>query len=621
MFRAWVLLLALCAATTMGTAGTLEALQARDTLCVPIRPLANWLGAGVERNAVDGAITLTLSGKTLRVSANRASATLNGQTLKLPLAVFSRRSQTYLPARALSDAFGIDIVLDPALQHLSLQKKGGEKPLDFNVVLLNPVDDSELAWMPAGEFVMGAVSTEYLLPRGDAVRCCALDQPGNAAECPAHQVIVDGCWVGRVAVTVAQYRRFCQATRRKMPALPALQDKEIISGVTWFEAGAYAKWAGGRLPTEAEWEKAARGLDARLYPWGDRWEGARFSNSARAAAGASFPPGDILVSESPFGVQELVGNGREWCQDWYDAVYYPFSPRNNPSGPATGTAHVVRGGGVWWRGEMGQFIDSCRSCFREGKAAEDRTGDTHFRYVIPGAPSSHGGANSPTAVIGQLVDAALLYAKEFPAGYRCRGAWQADLNGDGVEEVAAIAAAAGTAPPMLKVFRRNGAAVSAVAEYCFDEQVAGVSKWHDFAGDAFAGESLSPAVFGIRDLNADGKLEIYAILRSPGVRHYDEALFLFQFIGEGKLALVSQIPFTDAVKGAWVMDDLSNDHPGLEICTVGRRFDEEMPIDFMPQWYTFTRYCWTGSAYTPYLTKSTGWKYEDASQALLDPEW
>jgi len=122
---------------------------------------------------------------------------------------------------------------------------------------INAKDRAEVVYIPAGEFTMGS-------------------KPGvgKSDEQPEHKVDLDGYWIYQTKVTVAQYRQFCQATGRSMPNAPSWgwKDDHPIVSVTWDDATAYAKWAGAALPTEAQWEKAARGTDGRIYPWGNEWD-------------------------------------------------------------------------------------------------------------------------------------------------------------------------------------------------------------------------------------------------------------------------------------------------------------------------------------------------------------
>jgi formylglycine-generating enzyme required for sulfatase activity len=203
---------------------------------------------------------------------------------------------------------------------------------------VNQRDGAELVWIPAGEFLRGSSEGQ-----------------GGGDERPQRKIALDGFWIYKTPVTLAQYMKFCQATGKEfeptwgqdLHAAPKSDGNAYAVQVNWYEADAYARAMGAALPTEAQWEKAARGTDGRVYPWGDDWDPQRcasmeetiykFSTGFRPVA--SYPHG-----ASPYGVLDMAGNVWEWVADWYDYSYYAAAPEKNPTGPAKGTHKVLRGG-------------------------------------------------------------------------------------------------------------------------------------------------------------------------------------------------------------------------------------------------------------------------------------
>lgn len=190
--------------------------------------------------------------------------------------------------------------------------------------------------IPAGEFWMG------------------IDGPqGLDDERPRHPVILDAYAMDRHEVTVGRYSIFLEHTGRMPPLfwdtldLHEHADRPVI-GVDWTDADAYCRWAGKRLPTEAEWEHAARGTDERRYPWGNQTPTREFANygiGARFSYGQTLMPvGHYEKGRSPYGMYDMAGNVWEWVQDWYGTNYYEASDRRNPSGPGEGQFKVLRGG-------------------------------------------------------------------------------------------------------------------------------------------------------------------------------------------------------------------------------------------------------------------------------------
>lgn len=197
----------------------------------------------------------------------------------------------------------------------------------IGTIKVNPVDQAAMVFVPAGEFTMG-------------------DDKGDADEKPQHQVTLDSYWMYKYEVTARQYRKYCAATGKQMPDEPewGWNDELPITNITWADAAAYAKWVGGRLPTEAEWEKAARGADGFSYPWGDE-------HDSRCYIGVDddAPMPDVVGASpngaSPYGCEDMAANVAEWCLDWYGAEYYKDSPATNPPGPSESSdkARVARG--------------------------------------------------------------------------------------------------------------------------------------------------------------------------------------------------------------------------------------------------------------------------------------
>ncbi len=188
--------------------------------------------------------------------------------------------------------------------------------------------------VPAGEFTMG-------------------DNQGDDDERPAHRVYLDAFSMDQYEVTVGMYAAFLKATGTAPPPdwkimNQAQHEKRPVVNATWADAATYCKWAGKRLPTEAEWEKAARGNDGRTYPWGNDSPTrlhASFGKTKWDNHAALVPVGTFEDGKSPYGIYDLAGNVSEWVSDWYDyGNYYKNSPGQNPKGPTTGDFKVIRGG-------------------------------------------------------------------------------------------------------------------------------------------------------------------------------------------------------------------------------------------------------------------------------------
>ncbi|MBI4636739.1 MAG: SUMF1/EgtB/PvdO family nonheme iron enzyme [Candidatus Rokubacteria bacterium] len=165
---------------------------------------------------------------------------------------------------------------------------------------------------------------------------------GHPGERPRHRVWVDAFRIARTPVTNAEFAEYLAATGVPPPRFwgrPGFSSpRQPVVGLSWDEAVAVAAWFGARLPTEAEWERAARGgLEAARYPWGEARPDGLFDR----------PPEVGGTPPNPWGLTDLSGVCHEWCADWFDPAYYAGSPRRNPAGPPSGARRVSRGGA--WR--------------------------------------------------------------------------------------------------------------------------------------------------------------------------------------------------------------------------------------------------------------------------------
>ncbi len=202
-------------------------------------------------------------------------------------------------------------------------------------------DDAQgMALIPTGPFWMGRTH-QFLFDSLDWVKRPRQD------DMPAHVVNLDAFYLDKYEVTNLEFFRFAEATGHQRPwnwkdgKVSSVQEKLPVYNVSWEDAVAYCKWAGKRLPTEAEWEKAARGgLDRKLYPWGDDWGELEKNAAYNAPEGpspvGSFPP-------NGYGLHDMIGNVWEWVNDFYGRDYYALTPGKNPSGPEKGSYRVLRG--------------------------------------------------------------------------------------------------------------------------------------------------------------------------------------------------------------------------------------------------------------------------------------
>jgi formylglycine-generating enzyme required for sulfatase activity len=232
---------------------------------------------------------------------------------------------TVLLAQGRTVAVTPEAVEDGAASPSALQA-AGKNAAGFEEYLRER-DGATMIEIPEGEFLMGNLQTE------------GAPQP--------HTVFVSRFLMDKLPLTVARYRRFAEATGRPLPPDPywGVHDEDPVSFIRWDEAKAYCEWAGARLPTEAEREKAARGTDGRLFPWGseppspDRGVFRRnWGQQGNDTVGIR-PAG-----ASPYGLLDTGGNMWEYCEDWYSPDYIASSPKKDPAGPKTGRARIVKGG-------------------------------------------------------------------------------------------------------------------------------------------------------------------------------------------------------------------------------------------------------------------------------------
>lgn len=213
--------------------------------------------------------------------------------------------------------------------------------------IINPKDGSELILIPAGAFIMGS-------PYGE----------GSSGEHPRHRVYLSAYYIGKYEVTNGQFAKFVNDQKSGYRVQGNWKDyytsgrkNHPVVGVTWKDAQAYCRWANLRLPTEAEWEKAARGTDGRKYPWGNKWEpgylnwvgegdiklNSWIEEGRIPSKLPTEPVGSYKRGASPYGCLDMAGNVWEWCSDWYGEKYYGNSPSSNPPGRGSGKNKVLRG--------------------------------------------------------------------------------------------------------------------------------------------------------------------------------------------------------------------------------------------------------------------------------------
>jgi len=298
----------------------------------------------------------------------------------------------------------------------------GPAPMDTRV---RSTDGMIIVYVPAGEFEMGNTGIQWIW--GGSLRDGDLGLQVFTDEQPGHTVYLDAFWIDQTEVTVGMFRTFVEATgyettaeregwgnpwtegpmEEEWPQVPgadwqhprgpesSAEDDHPVVQVSWEDAAAYCEWAGGQLPTEAQWEKAARATDGRMWPWGntydgtlgnfcdaqcpiERWKQDSFDDGyAFTAPVGRFPGGASL-----YGALDMAGNVWEWVADWYAEEYYGESPSQNPPGPDSGTDRAMRGG-AWYDNEPW-----VRCTVRHQNPPWSRCDDVGFRCAVPAQEGS-----------------------------------------------------------------------------------------------------------------------------------------------------------------------------------------------------------------------------------------
>ena len=282
-----------------------------------------------QTGCVDNSCTIDMGrqlgvGKLIVGSVTRMGETylINLQLLNVETAAVETSARERCDKCKLEDL--IDAIINAA------RKLMGEEPVPTPSGGTQPkptgVKGGEMVRVPAGEFIMGSDS-------------------GRAGEKPDHRVYLDEFYIDKYEVTNEQYNQCVSAgpcsPNQKFDGFTDPQ--QPVVGVDWNQASTYCSWVGKRLPTEAEWEKAARGTDGRTYPWGEGIDCSKanygYCNYSKTKQVGSYPSG-----ASPYGAMDMTGNVLEWVADWYNENYYLNSLNRNPTGPETGNARVARGG-------------------------------------------------------------------------------------------------------------------------------------------------------------------------------------------------------------------------------------------------------------------------------------
>ena len=286
-----------------------------------------WLGAGLLLLLICVGIVGSVLHWWKKPFIHQASSTVEATTLVPIQARLTKPVNSPAPSSTPLDTLTPTRTFTPTITTTPTQGIGSTQ--------ISPVDGMKQVYVPAGEFRMGSNK--------------------NNDEQPIHLVYLDAYWIDQTEVTNAMYIQCVAAgacdppdhtrsdNRRSYYGDVTYDDYPVIY-VSWYDAQAYCAWVERRLPTEAEWEKAARGMDGRTYPWGEEISCEKANYAYCTDDNDTTAVGNYLAGASLYGALDMAGNVAEWVADWYSSSYYASAPYDNPQGPTSGESRILRGG-------------------------------------------------------------------------------------------------------------------------------------------------------------------------------------------------------------------------------------------------------------------------------------